>query len=877
MRFQRNFLLTITFLLAMVISSFGYTPVRLGPEYFPESDRGRPVANGEIYVGKPDLDPEVIANQIQVYIQKEDGTIVAVAQPIYTSAGGVPVYEGSPVTILTNSVYSLKVNDKHGAQVYYVPKADLAGATVGAYYYPSSSAVDHGVIGNGDTIKHCVDTIGTTNKGTIYLRHDSGSEYTVYTLSTDETIPENIKLEIECGAKIKIANGITLTISGPFEAELYQVFDCVGTGVVSGLKLSYPEFFGAKGDGVTDDSIAILQAINSLLENGLLKFQPLSYSFSYAHLTKSITIDLNGATLEAMLFSSGVSKNLFYSEATDAVEYIEIKNGKIDGNGTNSGITTTDRNSLILIIGAGVVKINNIEEYQHSAGLAMPYEVLVNHRNWWAMRFLDCQYVYFDSNIMHDNWNEQLCICSDSKITHAIVTNSYWYNSDVNPAYSPMYIINTASARVENNILIDNNTSAIGVLSNNSIIRGNYIDGVTHSVGINTSERIYYVDNVIIENNTIKNAVCGGIWTGGTNIKICNNTIEKCKGGIIVHNRQNDETTTTCPWQDYGHRDLNNILIEGNTILDTREISGAEISEPAAISIVSEYSGFYYRDIRIVNNYISQPSGNIAGYQLQFGIMCGSTMITAEGGVDDIEIKNNHIYDSKNYSFCANIALSKFIFKENRINTLAADNSDIILINFPSGTPVMNTFHIYENNIFDNIPSYATTHASNRYNILFGPYVNISDVKIINNINFYTFHAMNVSQPDPYYLKNDYPIVSGIPTSGSYNAYDIIKKIPVSGSVEGYVIMNSGTFGTLNGGATTGTINAGSNLLVVNDATGISIGEWLTVNGSGTGEYYVKHISGLNIYLNKVWAYGNPVSQPVAYSIPLVKTIGTIN
>lgn len=89
--------------------------------YFPEDDRGRPVANGYLYVGEPDTDPTVIINQKDIFVQQESGAIVSVSQPLRTNAGGVPEYDGSPVTLLTNGNYSLAVHDSNASQVYYIP------------------------------------------------------------------------------------------------------------------------------------------------------------------------------------------------------------------------------------------------------------------------------------------------------------------------------------------------------------------------------------------------------------------------------------------------------------------------------------------------------------------------------------------------------------------------------------------------------------------------------------------------------------------------------------------------------------------------------------------------------------------------------------
>lgn len=91
-----------------------------GIQYFPQFSGGNPIANAQIYIGVPDLDPSILANRYQAYVVQEDGTEVAIPQPINTGAGGVPTYNGSPVQIaLAESEYSLKILNAAGAQIYY--------------------------------------------------------------------------------------------------------------------------------------------------------------------------------------------------------------------------------------------------------------------------------------------------------------------------------------------------------------------------------------------------------------------------------------------------------------------------------------------------------------------------------------------------------------------------------------------------------------------------------------------------------------------------------------------------------------------------------------------------------------------------------------
>lgn len=88
--------------------------------YVPDPLKGRPLFNGQIFVGEPDLDPEVVINQKQLNVVEEDGTVVPVSQPFVVGAGGVPVHNGSTVRLDVDGNYSLKILDNLGAQKYFI-------------------------------------------------------------------------------------------------------------------------------------------------------------------------------------------------------------------------------------------------------------------------------------------------------------------------------------------------------------------------------------------------------------------------------------------------------------------------------------------------------------------------------------------------------------------------------------------------------------------------------------------------------------------------------------------------------------------------------------------------------------------------------------
>ncbi|EPD6552499.1 phage head-binding domain-containing protein, partial [Escherichia coli] len=79
------------------------------------------VANGKIYIGKIDTDPVNPENQIQVYVENEDGSHVPVSQPIIINSAGYPVYNGQIAKFVTVQGHSMAVYDAYGAQQFYFP------------------------------------------------------------------------------------------------------------------------------------------------------------------------------------------------------------------------------------------------------------------------------------------------------------------------------------------------------------------------------------------------------------------------------------------------------------------------------------------------------------------------------------------------------------------------------------------------------------------------------------------------------------------------------------------------------------------------------------------------------------------------------------
>lgn len=201
------------------------------------------VANGKIYIGKIDTDPVNPENQIQVYVENEDGSHVPVSQPIIINAAGYPVYNGQIAKFVTVQGHSMAVYDAYGAQQFYFP----------------------------NVLKYDPDQLENRLSG-----HD--------------------------GAKF----------IGYGESNVYDTLR------------KTPQYYGAKGDGVNDDTDALQAAINTLDVN----IPPGTYLFSTLAIPDGCVINGSGYTQTTLKQISGTNSTAVIANANN----FEITNLGIDCN-----------------------------------------------------------------------------------------------------------------------------------------------------------------------------------------------------------------------------------------------------------------------------------------------------------------------------------------------------------------------------------------------------------------------------------------------------------------------------------------------------------------------------------------------------------------
>lgn len=172
-------------------------------------------------------------------------------------------------------------------------------------------------------------------------------------IGTSIAIPSNVKLVFLNGGMLKPESGVTITGSNAkVEAGLTQIFDLTDGGSLAGtwdIKEIYPQWFGAKGDNSTDDTVAFQKCIDMSIKikipEGTYILKPVSGNYG--------NFALNSFDKTPIIEGSGIGKTILKlvrtaSETLDllAVTTCHIRNLSIDG-GFNKATMTKDEGAVI--------------------------------------------------------------------------------------------------------------------------------------------------------------------------------------------------------------------------------------------------------------------------------------------------------------------------------------------------------------------------------------------------------------------------------------------------------------------------------------------------------------------------------------------------
>lgn len=180
------------------------------------------------------------------------------------------------------------------------------------------------------------------------------------------TIP---KLRIEPGGLLKVVSGNTITITENFEAGVYQTFGNAlpGQGTIvfaptTSLQSIYPQWWGAKGNGSTDDT----QAVNSaLLAKGSNVFLPKGSYKVTSNLAIPACAAIVGAGRDQSILVAGASVSNLLKISSPTVL---LANFQIDGAATTNatGIIFGDTKSAESW--GGTVSLIRVRNFKGASG-----------------------------------------------------------------------------------------------------------------------------------------------------------------------------------------------------------------------------------------------------------------------------------------------------------------------------------------------------------------------------------------------------------------------------------------------------------------------------------------------------------------------------
>lgn len=293
------------------------------------------VANGKIYIGKIDTDPVNPENQIQVYVENEDGSHIPVAQPIIINAAGYPVYNGQIAKFVTVQGHSMAVYDAYGSQQFYFPNV---------LKYDPDQLRQEITANGGDKL------VGSSYNGNVYSDYLESYYKRIASFVSGGTLNDSKDVAL-------YSDGYHYQYNGTFPYPINVLagsspdsnWKCVGNAQRGyGVPVSVEQFITPEMDYAGDHTAAINAALNS--GSPLVHFPARTIYWDGTPLIvkTGTTIDAYGCTLKLkpgsyLGISTGITnrKSHIYDAETPEHYDITVNGLVIDGNKSNVTWDTT--------------------------------------------------------------------------------------------------------------------------------------------------------------------------------------------------------------------------------------------------------------------------------------------------------------------------------------------------------------------------------------------------------------------------------------------------------------------------------------------------------------------------------------------------------
>lgn len=462
---------------------------------------------------------------------------------------------------------------------------------------------------NKATLQSALTAIETVNERLIWMAPST------WDIDDDVTITSNITTKIPPGCLLQVAAGKTLTIDGPFNAGLYQVFSGAGTVVfgTGSCPEAYSEWWGIDGTADnTEISEAIAATSTAKIPVALTK-SAYTVSGSITMLDKSMIYAKNRSTVT---LADNTDADLFLITGDD----VTIKDIIAVGNKANQ----TEGSFILIDAPGGSIdnlhvencEISNFKEYGIQVEETCANHTYINNK----IDSCDKSGILVSPGVADTSDNIRI---EGNHVISSGVNGIQVYNStnvnNTNIFIIGNYVLSTAVVPIEIQ------RAKWGVISNNIVRSG------TNGISVGSCQYATVTGNVV-EDQTYWGIELADIDEGG-NIVVDGNEVYNCGVGIIASAPiaaygtgvviTNNVIDTTTVQEGIEIKCVSEAVISGNVIKDP-EVVGIRINGWGAATDIS--------DISVTNNVIRFTAALSAGL---VGISCQ--------GVDGGKISDNLI------------------------------------------------------------------------------------------------------------------------------------------------------------------------------------------------------------------------------------------
>jgi hypothetical protein len=430
----------------------------------------------------------------------------------------------------------------------YTPQLTTQGTTDYAQIVISEARTDTRLgaspyYNGASTIAGAISAISTTP---VQMTIPAGT----WTVADNLTIPANVSLKVMKGATITVTGGKTLTINGPFDAGVYQVFATTGT-VAFGpgtVKEVYPEWWATNTTPGTTDMGAAIQAAVTSNPRGVVAFGNTSYK-STATITSTAGVWLKGSGIGNTIITKAGDADLFALSGSAWNDQFAVT-GMTVAPGTNMS-----SGAAFSIQDDSVVPTVTMEDVYIPAGGGYEFKYGVKVRNCNAPRFYNVTINGLDTTKLIA-WNITLDATGAPTGTHT----PKWFGCEVNNANTGIEIVSSVSPGIEGTQLYgcDMASVAYGFVFTNTVagytyfppqisLIGGHINAtvrcidVTKAAEVVVKGMVLYLTPITAAQEAIRLTSCGDvivsgnyIWTKTTGITLTSGT--SVYGGTINDN-----------------------------------------------------------------------------------------------------------------------------------------------------------------------------------------------------------------------------------------------------------------------------------------------------------------------------------------------------